>query len=126
MSVRTMRKSAACVRVGMAVALAALLGVSGSSRGADDDKPAGKKAVAKLVSETCSLIRRAAPDQPWKVVAKGEDLNADELLIAVPHAVIETASGVRLEMHADLEGRSPFPIIETAVVLHANDKTDLS
>lgn len=125
MSVRVMMMSAARARVGTAVALAALLGVVGSGRAADDDKPAAKKVVAKLVSETCSLIRRPAPDQPWKVVTKGEDLNAGELLIAVPHAVIETPSGVRLEMHADLEGQSPFPIIETAVVLHSNEKADL-
>jgi hypothetical protein len=104
--------------------LAWLLAAPGAS-GADDEKSA-KKPVAKLVSETASLLRRPAPDQPWKVVAKGEELYPEELLIASPHATIETASGARLEMMADLERRSPFPIIETAVTLHATDKADLS
>jgi hypothetical protein len=125
MSVRAMVR-AARGRARLALALAVLLGLAGRVPAADDDTPGNKKAVAKLVSETASLIRRPAPDQPWKVVAKGEDLFAGELLIAVPHAVIETASGVHLEMMTDLERRSPFPIIETAVTLHNPDKTDLA
>jgi hypothetical protein len=120
MSVRAMLQVAVCGGLGLAWVLA----VPGYSR-ADDEKSA-KKPVAKLASETASLLRRAAPDQPWKVVVKGDELFPDELLLAVPHAIIETASGARLEMMADMERRSPFPIIETAVTLHASDKADLS
>lgn len=99
--------------------------IVGPAAAADDDKPAGK-GVAKLKSESGSLIRRSGPDQPWKLIAKDEDIPAGELLIAVPAATIETASGVRLEMMADLERRSPFPIIETAITLNEDPKADLS
>ena len=47
MSVRALQSSAAWVRVGLAAAIAALLGMASTGRGADDDKPAAKKTAAK-------------------------------------------------------------------------------
>lgn len=88
-------------------------------------KPEPRVAVGKCISPTASLVRREAGGQAWKVVAQNEEVFSGDLLLAVPLAMIELKKGVRLGLLADLDGRTPFPIIETAVVLHDNSATDL-
>ncbi len=94
----------------------------GGRGAAADDRPVG----AKLLGESASLLTRAAPDQPWRVVKQGESLPFETLLLAVPAADVEVKSGrVRLQLLADLDGRTPLPIIESAVVLHNNAEADV-
>ncbi|MCI0457543.1 MAG: hypothetical protein L0Z62_11320 [Gemmataceae bacterium] len=77
--------------------------------------------VAKCITPTGTLLRREAPGRAWQPVAQGETLHQGDLLLGLPGAALESTNGdVRLSFHADLSGTSPFPIIETAVVLHAS------
>jgi hypothetical protein len=93
-----------------------------SLHGADTPKSAGPRtAVAKCVTPTATILRREAAGQPWQLVTQGETLYSGDLLLGLPGAALEsTKDAVRLSFHADLSGTSPFPIIETAVVLHAS------
>lgn len=86
---------------------------------------AARTMVGKCISHSASLLRREADGKPWKPVTEKEDLYSGDLLLAVPNAVIELKSGVRLELQADIEGRGPYPIIESAVVLREPAKADL-
>lgn len=95
---------------------------------AEEPKPAGpekRTAVGKCTTVAGSLLRREAPGKPWQAVGEKEEVYSGDLLLAVPFAGIELKSGVRLLLLADMEGRSPFPIIESAVVLHENAEVDL-
>jgi hypothetical protein len=94
--------------------------------------PAGTVAAAdapslgKMTSPTASLLRRDADGKTWKPVAQNDAIHAGELVIGVPSATIETPKGVRLELLAELEKRSPYPVIESGVVLNASEKVDAS
>jgi hypothetical protein len=82
---------------------------------ADADKGAP---AAKSASATGSMVRRTGPDKPWQPVAKDEDLHAGEMIVGQAGAVIASSNGaVRFTLQTDLEGKSPYPIIETGVRL---------
>jgi hypothetical protein len=107
------------------VALVATLGlVSGVLIGAD--KPEPRVAVGKLLSPTGSVIARKQGGQKFEVIKQGGALYSGDLLVALPGALVESKNGqVQLHLDADLDHRSPYPILECAVVLHDNDKADL-
>jgi len=82
-------------------------------------------APAKAVGETAAMVMRSDP-RLWHVVAQGEALPAGILLVGMHGAALESADGaVRLTMVTDLDGRSPYPVVESAVVLHDSSKADL-
>jgi hypothetical protein len=73
-----------------------------------------------------TVLRRTAPGKPWKVVAKKGRVYPGDLLIGLHGARLDSANGaVRLDFLSDLNRSSPYPIIESAVVLHANPAVDL-
>jgi hypothetical protein len=81
-----------------------------------DDAP--RAAVARCASETGSLLRREAPGKPWQLVKEGEDLHAgDQVVGARPGAIVSANGAVRMAFLGDPSGTSPFPVIETAVIL---------
>jgi hypothetical protein len=83
-------------------------------RAADERKPAGT-----CVTGDASIVRRVAPDKPWQLVKEGEKLSTGDLLVGMPGAAIDSADGaVRLALLSDPDRRSPYPILEAAVVLH--------
>jgi hypothetical protein len=83
--------------------------------------------AARCVSPTASLLHRPAPDKPWQVVKEGEALAPGDLILGAADAALESADGaVRLEFVGDLSGTSPFPVLETAVVLNPPDGANLS
>jgi hypothetical protein len=91
------------------------------------DKPARRTAVATCVTETCTLLRREAPDKPWQVVKEGEELFTGDLLMGGAQGAIDTKDGaVRLVVVGDADGTSPIPILETAFVLHEAKGADLA
>ncbi len=98
---------------------------------AAEERPVAKKAparvaVAKLATETGTLLRREAPDKPWQMVKQGEKLYTGDLLIGLPWAAIETNNGAfRVTFRAEFARKSPFPILEAAIVLRPHEGVDL-
>jgi hypothetical protein len=102
---------------------AALLAVwaAPALRAAEERKPAGTCA-----SGDATIVRREGPGKPWQVVKHGEQLFTGDLLVGMPGAAIDSADGaVRLDLLSDPDRRSPYPILEAAVVLHVSPGHDL-
>src|SRR5262249_298943 len=89
--------------------------------------PPGQRAgVAVSRGPKGALWKRAAPGKPWQPIGEGEAIPADHLLLGAPGTPTHPGHGsVRLPLGGDLDGTSPFPIVEPAVVLHETPKTDL-
>jgi len=97
--------------------------VPGLLRGEDDKAP--RKLVAKSVTETASLIRRPGPDKAWQIVKEKEPLFSGDLVVGGAGGAIESLNGaVRLTLLGDMNGLSPYPIVETAVHLHPAKDAD--
>jgi uncharacterized protein (TIGR03000 family) len=80
------------------------------------DKPAGEVA-AKAASQKGMLLYRPVGDEKWSVADEHAALAAEDLVIGIPGAVLESNDGavrLRLVRHAE----SPLPVIEPGVVLH--------
>ena len=89
-------------------------------------QPEKRVAVAKCVSETASFLRREAPGKPWQVVKQNEELFSGDLILGGGDAAFDSLNAaVRLSLVGDLDEESPFPIVETAVVLHPAKGVDL-
>jgi hypothetical protein len=85
-----------------------------------DDKAGGTaaqaSAVAHSASEKAMLVHRDQPGHPWQVVEPKAALRPGDLLVGLPGAQLDSANkAVRLTMHSDLQGRSPYPIHESAM-----------
>jgi hypothetical protein len=106
--------------LGLAVAIPA-------GRAADDPKPAPRVAVAKSVSAKGMILRRESPDKPWQIVDEGEVLNTGDLLLGLHGATLESKNGaVRLVFRPDLSNTTPFPIVETVIILEEAKDADLA
>lgn len=85
------------------------------------DKEEPRAVVAKSLAPAGTLLRRTAPDKPWEVVEPKGDVSSRDLLLSMPvsQATIESKGGaVQLLFWGNLPQISPFPILESAVVLH--------
>jgi hypothetical protein len=111
------------VRLGLLPALGLLtLGLCTAARAAD--APLGK-----VVEPTLLLLRNETPGtekSSFRPVAADGPVFAGQMLLGAPSATIDLKSGVRLRLLAELEKRSPFPVIETAVILKEPEKADAS
>lgn len=106
-----------------------------SAAAARADEPASKAGkdeprvvVAKSLAPAATLLRRPSPDKPWEVVEPKADVFSRDLLLAMPlsQATVESKNGaVRLLFWGNLPQISPFPILESAVVLHEPKEADL-
>jgi hypothetical protein len=104
----------------------------GAVRAADapakPDKEESRAVVAKSLAPAGTLLRRSAPGKPWEVVEPKADVSSLDVLLALPmsQASVESKDGaVRLLFWGNLPQVSPFPILESAVVLHEPKGTDL-
>jgi uncharacterized protein (TIGR03000 family) len=89
-------------------------------------KPERRVAVAKCVTEGSMLLRREEPAKPWHLVENKEELFSGDLLVGGLGAALDSRNGaVRLSLQSDLDNASPFPIVETAVILHESADADL-
>lgn len=113
--------------IALAFALIGLLAPPLLSANEQKEQPkAARVAVAKYVTPTGLLFRREALGKPWQVVKEGEALYSGDLFLGLPTAAVESNNGaVRLTFISDPSGHSPFPIVETAIVLHENKEVDL-
>lgn len=83
-------------------------------------------AVGKLMSAEGTLFARTRFGQPWEVVPARGKLRAGDLLFGLPDASLDTGKdAVRLTFRADLDRNSPYPILESAVLLHDSSAFDL-
>jgi hypothetical protein len=72
-----------------------------------------------------TLLQHGA-GKAWQPVKAGASLGPEALLVALPKAEIVSKNGaVKLVMLADVGQRTPLPVLESAVTLHANDAADL-
>jgi hypothetical protein len=82
--------------------------------------------VGKSLSPKAMIFRRAAPGKDWELVDEKESLYSGYLLLGLPSAQLESANkAVTMTFLSDLDGTSPFPIIENAVILREDPKLDL-
>jgi hypothetical protein len=88
--------------------------------------PPPRVPVARCGSETATLLRREAPDKPWQVVKEKEELLAGDLILGGTDGVIDSRDGgVRLSIVGDMDGATPLPVLETALVLNDPKDADL-
>ena len=87
---------------------------------AADEKKADRVAVAKCLTPKGSMLRREAPDKPWKVVDQNESLYTGDLIIGLPGSVVESKDGaVHMSVRSDHAARDPLPIFEYSRFKHA-------
>jgi uncharacterized protein (TIGR03000 family) len=100
---------------------------TGAATGKEPPAKAEKRvAVAKCVTEGGLLVRREGAEKPWHLVEDKEELFSGDLLVGGLGAALDSRNGgVRLSLQSDLDGSSPFPIIESAVILHEGANVDL-
>jgi hypothetical protein len=86
----------------------------------------GKKAVVagKLASPQGSLLVRVGKE--WRLPKKGAAISSGQMAISLPLADVLSKNGkVGLRLRANLDGLSPLPSLESAVVLHSTRGFDL-
>jgi hypothetical protein len=83
--------------------------------------------AGKCVTADGTLLARQGPvGTAWQAVAKGATLYTGDMLVGLPGAALESKNGaVQLKLLADVDKRSPFPVLEAAVVLHEGPGFDL-
>jgi hypothetical protein len=103
-------------------ALALTLAAADARLGADEPRTA----VATCATKAGTLLQRAGTGQAWHTLKPMEAVYSRDLLVALPGAALDTKNGaVRLQLLADLGRQSPYPVLESSVVLHDNPKADL-
>jgi hypothetical protein len=104
----------------LAVALAA------PAASAQQTGPAPAKGpVAKTTCAAASFSARQAGSREFRTLAEGADVYPGDLLVGLPNASLETKTGVAVTALADYDGRSPLPVLESAVVLQPATDADL-
>src|SRR5262245_16582091 len=74
--------------------------------------------VGTLITDDATILSREASDKPWKALKKNVAVSSGDLLVGLPPAVIESKNhSVKLALLTDLDDSSPYPILESAVVL---------
>ena len=93
---------------------------------ADDPKGAKPGAVVgKCVASTVLLHHGGPLGKGWEVVPTGP-VKSEDLLVGATGAVLDSKDGaVRMSFLGDLDGLSPYPVKEVAVILHENAEVDL-
>jgi hypothetical protein len=107
-------------------ALMALFCAGNESSISAADKDA--KPVAKLAADPVILLRHTGTDKPWEILRKGgESILTDDTILGGFGATLDSSDGaVRLSMPGDVNGLSPFPIVETVLTFHAAGAADLA
>lgn len=99
--------------------LAALMLLVGASPGlrAAEEKKFKPEVVGHSRSPDLMMLRRETPETPWIPVKEGGELYTGDLVLGLSGAKIQSKNkAVQLTLLSDLNGRSPHPIVESAVV----------
>jgi hypothetical protein len=116
------------MRKGLCTAMAVALWIGWGGLTDSRSNQANEKSptVGKLTSPEATLFARTKFGQPWWVVPAKGMVRAGDLLFGLPGATVESGKNtVRLTFRADLDHNSPYPILESAVVLHDSPDFDL-
>src|SRR5262245_26035376 len=82
--------------------------------------------VGKCVTPAGSLLYRQASGKAWQTLKPQDAVSSGDLLVALPGAALDSKNGaVRLALLSDLAQLSPYPVLESAVVVHENPAVDL-
>lgn len=104
------------------LALAAFVGVLCLPRGVPAADPVEPAFQQKTIVGRAALIPGALlhkDGNSWRLIAPQADIYADDLIVAVPAGAINSKSrNVRLTLLSDLARTSPYPVFESAVILH--------
>jgi hypothetical protein len=85
-----------------------------------------RQVVARSIGEWGSILRRESTSKPWQLVVKSDPLYSGDLLVAGTSAALEGNNrAVRLLLLGSAGDTPPLPIIESAIVLHAESDVDL-
>jgi hypothetical protein len=87
--------------------------------------PQPKGPIAKTTCPAAAFSARQAGSREFRSVAENADVYSGDLLVGLPGASLETKTGVAITSLADYDGRSPLPILESAVMLHPATDADL-
>src|SRR5262249_26268964 len=93
---------------------------------ADAKQATPRGQAGKHVTAAGMLLARETPAKAWLTRKQGADVFSGDIVVGMPGAALDSKNGaVRLTLLSDLEGTSPFPVLESAVVLHAAEGADL-
>ena len=113
-------------RLCAAMAVAMLIGWGGRADTETIEAKEKSAMVGKLITPKATLFARTKLGQPWQAVPAQGMVAAGDLLFGLPGASVQTGKdAVRLTFRADLDRNSPYPILESAVVLHDSPGFDL-
>src|SRR5947209_3133604 len=102
-----------------AMAAASASGLRGDEQGQND--------IGRCCSEAGSILRRAPGQRTWELVPRDGALKNEEALLGAVDGCLDSANGgVRLLFRGDLDGSSPFPIVETAIMPHQDKDVDFA
>jgi hypothetical protein len=107
------------VVMGLCLGVLAGVGPARAAEKASREEP--RVAVGKSLAPAGTLLERTAPGKPWRIVVPKGEVSSGDLLLAMPlsRAVVEAKDGAaQLLFWGNLPQVSPFPILESAVVLH--------
>lgn len=103
--------------------LGLLFGIAPAVRSADAEP---RVVVARNAGEAATMLRQSSPDWPWQPVRAGSDLYSTDLLLSGLNATVDSLDkAVRLAVRGSLVDRGPFPVLETAFVLHQPKDVDM-
>jgi len=98
-----------------------LLLAGGPLAGQPKDPP--RAALGKVVSANGSVLERPAGKAKWQALKKNASVYTGDTIVGMPGAMIDSQDGsVRLSLLADLDELSPFPGLESAIILSAPEK----
>lgn len=87
-------------------------------------QPTARTIVAQVHSPDATFSARPANGNQFRILHDNDDLYAGDLLVSLPGGVLTPKSGaITLKALSDFDGRSPLPILETALSL--NDPKDV-
>ena len=88
------------------------------SLGAEEIKKNKPLVFGTSASEDSRILRREAGEKSWQVVKTGGELHGGDTILGLSGAVILSDNkAVKLTLLTDLNGRSPYPIIESVILL---------
>lgn len=80
-------------------------------------------AVGQVASRDGTILERQAGGTTWKVLHHKDPVYSGDLLVGLPGAAVDSKDGaVRLTFLSDLDNTSPFPVLESAVLLREPGK----
>ncbi|CAN5122684.1 hypothetical protein BH10PLA2_BH10PLA2_21370 [soil metagenome] len=112
-------------RVGV-VALTSILGMLCSQRTLTAGEPGTGGTQQKVVVGRAALLVGALlhrDNGAWRLLTPQADIYAEDLIVALPAGAINSKNrAVRLTLLSDLARVSPYPVLESAVILHDSPK----